>query len=162
MKIIEKFYEENKLGRIFILHIPSYIISLLGLVIILDDFQTADKDTTYLTNYGFAILIGFASICFSWARNMDREKEPKMLDEVSIAGEKSFHSAILFLMGSGIKYILINLTIYIESSAVLYCLHIFFYVIYLACFAIAYIKFESVIRDLNFLLHKRLNQKTKQ
>jgi hypothetical protein len=162
-KLLNYFYNENKIGRFFIVFIPSFLLILLGAFIIFDNFQTASKDTTYLTNYGFAILIGIASICFSWARNMNIEIEPLMISRVNIAGENSFHSAILFLIASGIKHSLVNLETYVTKQwfYVQNILHLILYIIFLICFTIAYIKFEAVIRDLNFLLYDRLNKKLK-
>lgn len=152
--------KENLLGRIFILYIPTFLVIVLGAFMIFDNFQSADKDTTYLTNYGFAILIGLASISFSWARNMDKEKEPVMLGIVSKAGENSFHSSIIFLIASGLKYSLVNLNQFLENDTIFFnIIHLILYIVFLVCFAIAYIKLESVIRELNHLLYERLNQK---
>ena len=154
-----KLLEENILGRIFILYIPSALVILLGAFVFFDSFQSADQDTTYLTNYGFAILIGLASICFSWVRNLDREKEPLMINKVTEAGENSFHSSIIFLIASGIKYSLVNLHLFISKEYFIYSpIHTFLYMIFMICFGVAYVKFESVIRELNYVLYERLNQ----
>lgn len=162
-KTLNYLYNENLIGRIFILYIPSALVILLGAFVVFDNFHRADKDTTYLTNYGFAILIGIASICFSWARNMEKENEPLMSMKVKIAGENSFHSAIIFLIASAIKYSLVNLDLFISKNwyYIYAIVHFFLYLVFLICFTIAYIKFEGVIRNLNFLLYERLNEKIK-
>lgn len=162
-KLINYFYYKRELGMMLIVFIPSILLAILFGFIVLDDFTQSSKDTTYLTNYGFAILIGISSICFSWARNMDKESEPLMLNKVSTSGENSFHCAIMFLISSAIKYSLVNLNFYIpkEWFYIYNILHTFLYCIFLLCFTIAYVKFEGVIRELNFLLYERLNLKEK-
>ena len=157
---MKKLMDENLLGRIFILYIPTFLFIALGAFLVFDNFQSADKDTTYLTNYGFAILIGLTSICFSWTRNMYNEKEPLMLAIVSKAGENSFHSSIIFLIASSLKYSLVNLNKFLDSNTIFFnIIHVILYAVFLVCFSIAYIKFESVIRELNYLLYDRLNKK---
>ncbi len=76
-----------------------------GGIFIISTFGKSTFDTTSMTNAGFAIFAGCASVCFSWGRNLeDRNLENK----INIYGEGLFLSALCFVIASLLKYILIN------------------------------------------------------
>jgi hypothetical protein len=64
-------------------------------------------DTMPITNYCFAIMGGCASICFSWARNVD-PLNTKLARQITFCGERSFLSAIVFVVASAMKYFVVH------------------------------------------------------
>jgi hypothetical protein len=68
------------------------------------ELSNFDKDTTSLTNYGFAFLVGISSLAFSWSRNIlteNKERANRILDNAV----QGFYCAIIFLLGSALKHI---------------------------------------------------------
>ncbi len=65
------------------------------------------KDTFSITNYGFAIMAAYTSICFSWTRNLDSNKDEYEIVKINSIAHRSLYSGITFLLGSLFKYIII-------------------------------------------------------
>lgn len=76
------------------------IIAFYSIFLELVNFK---KDTFGLMNYGFAIMLGLASTCFSWARNVPSkyESQAKQINDIGI---ESLYGTIVFLLGSAFKY----------------------------------------------------------
>lgn len=165
-KIIE-FFSDFKLKFIkaFSINIPLMLFLILGLSIMLSIFKNKNQDTTNLTNYGFAILIGFSSVCFSWARNMNPEKEPKMLEKISNCGEVSLLAAILFLVASLIKYCHINIDeiYFMKKIPFIYyrIINIFLELVYGICFVSAYYHTYYIFKTINNVIFNRQYKETK-
>jgi len=89
----------------------SLMMAIAGLIIgfgfLGKTFIDTDFDTTSLTSYGFAILLGCATICFSWSKTIDDE-EKKTIKDIRKYGEQCFFAAISFLIASLLKYVHIN------------------------------------------------------
>jgi hypothetical protein len=64
-------------------------------------------DTMPITNPCFAIMGACASICFSWARNVDT-LNTKLAKQITFCGERSFLSAIVFVLASALKFFVIH------------------------------------------------------
>ncbi len=92
-----KYFFIDNFDKINLVVLPNLLFGLVGASIIIYGFENIKEDTTSLTNYGFAILAGIASICFSWTRGLDIKEEPLMIARISKAGEGSLHCAIIFL-----------------------------------------------------------------
>ena len=92
------------------------ILLFLGIYIILQSFITPNKDTTALTNIGFAIFLGLASVSFGWSRAITG-KEEKTKEIVQI-GESCVDGGLCFLSASAIKFIYLNLNSIISVRSV--------------------------------------------
>lgn len=75
-------------------------VSFYAIFIELANFYS---DTFGLTNYGFAIMLGLASTCFSWARNVPPQ-DINRANEINNIALESLYAAIIFLLGSAFKY----------------------------------------------------------
>jgi hypothetical protein len=62
------------------------------------------RDTTMLTNSGFAILASMAGLAFSWSRAIQSPGAEGLRDRVCFAGERFLHAAILMILASTLKY----------------------------------------------------------
>ena len=149
------FYENYH--KIFMVIIPSVIFAILGGSILLYSFKNINEDTTYLTNYGFAILIGLSSVCFSWTRNLDKEKEPLMLKTVSASAEGFLHCAIIFLLSSVIKYGTLKIDILFgeEYNLVKTIIISTLSILYGITFTLGFFKVERNLYYINLLLYER-------
>jgi hypothetical protein len=90
--------------RLVLVRIPDILLYFLITAAVLYNFKNLKSDTTNLTNYGFAILAGMGSICFSWSRCLDSKEESVAIKKITNAGEVFFHSAVIFLIASIFKY----------------------------------------------------------
>jgi hypothetical protein len=80
-------------------------VFIAGGSFIIFTFGKSSFDTTSFTNAGFAIFAGCASVCFSWARNLE---DRAMDNKITMYGEGLFLSALCFVIASLLKYILIH------------------------------------------------------
>ena len=101
IKIIREifYWMEKSLRYILIIGIV-----VIGIVVISVELLNYENDTVKTSYYGFAIMMAYASICFSWARNQDKglEKLAKNLNELAM---DSLYYGIVFLLGSFFKYV---------------------------------------------------------
>ncbi len=153
------YYMHDNFYRINLVVLPNFLFSIVGITIVLYGFKNFKEDTTNLTNYGFAILAGIASICFSWIKVLDINKEPLMFGRVSNAAEGSFQCAITFILASALKYSSLHLEEFIPKSWTI--IYLTFYSIlgftYGICFTFGFIKVDNILSDLNKLLYERLH-----
>jgi hypothetical protein len=70
-------------------------------------FTSLTKDTTSITNGAFVIMASISSLSFSCARAIEGPPEHK--DRFAYAGERFFHSSIMVLCASIIKYTLLSI-----------------------------------------------------
>jgi hypothetical protein len=143
---MKRFYKTIQ----FLFHIFIDLgFGILVLYAIISELTNFSKDTFGLTNFGFALLLGISSICFSWARNLspDKEKEKKRL--MDNATEALF-GALIFLLASGFKFVS-----FVRDNAYLQCLESLnpkiFYIpkgLAFLCFVVAGIRFYNVIFDI--------------
>ena len=80
-------------------------IFLSGALFILITFGNTSFDTTSITNAGFAIFAGCASVCFSWARN---NEDKVIADRIKLSGERFFFSSLCFVAASLLKFIFLH------------------------------------------------------
>ncbi len=108
--------------------IMSGTVILVAVAVLSLDLFDASKDTFAFTNYGFAVMAGFSSIAFSWERNIsDKEVNYKRL--VNYVAISSLYGGIVFLLGSGLKYIYVARhdhlhLFYVDCSAIIYWLSV--------------------------------------
>lgn len=150
----------DNFNKTFLVTLPNFLFGFVGACIIIYGFKNIKEDTTSLTNYGFAILAGIASICFSWTRGLDQAKEPSMIARISKAGESSLHCAILFLLASALKYGAIHLdTLIPKSWKIIYTIvGISLTITYSVCFTLGFYKVDRVLCDINKLLYERIHK----
>ncbi len=115
-----KVFNQNEKRRInitllvygFVRSFIKYGISLCLIIVSIGVFRLAlfdiSKDTFAITNYGFAIMAAYTSICFSWTRNLDSKKEEEEIIKINSIAHRSLYSGITFLLGSLLKYIIIQ------------------------------------------------------
>src|SRR6476620_6894173 len=82
-------------------------IFLSGALFILMTFGNPSFDPTSITNAGFAVFAGCASVCFSWARNTE---DPKVAGKIKLSGERFFFSSLCFVVASLLKFITLHRT----------------------------------------------------
>lgn len=101
-------------GVLKLLIVHSFIVIYLavGGYIVTDLFITRKQETISLTYYGFAIFAVVANICFSYARTLDDRNEQTYLRGI---GERFLFSAIGFLIGSLLNYVVLNSTKYFSK-----------------------------------------------
>lgn len=111
--------------------ITIYLIAMLFGVIVffaLPYSKLIDSkfDTLPITNYCFAIMGGCASICFSWARNVDQSHK-KLMNQISFCGERCFLAAVSFVFASAMKFFVVNKEQYLKNAEpyVLFVIEIF-------------------------------------
>lgn len=92
-------------------------IFLSGALFILITFGNRSFDTTSITNAGFAIFAGCASVCFSWARNID---ERIISHKIRLSGERFFFSSLCFVVASLLKYIYLHREQLISTKILIY------------------------------------------
>ena len=117
-------------------------------------------DTFGFTNYGFAIMIGISSVCFSWARNILTIENTKALILIDL-GADSLYGAIIFLMGSAFKYAIISAKSNEFLSTMCSDFSITYYVIKglaFICFVFAVFCFNTVITDLVNIINMTRNR----
>lgn len=93
------------------------IVWFVGLYFVISLLTDYDKDTTSITNGAFALIATLAALTFSYARTIDKDDHAK--DRLIFVGERFFHSCILFLTASILKYgylSLIKTGIYLSHS----------------------------------------------
>lgn len=66
------------------------------------------RDTTLLTNIGFAMFIGISSVLFSWARSLDEKRFPKQVHALNRIAVISILGSICFIFSSLFKYIALH------------------------------------------------------
>jgi hypothetical protein len=90
------------LSRFFIILVVSFF-TVLPFLLIMQFFLNPKNDTTTITNIGFALLAGLASISFSYSKTIE-PTEVKTIKSVVYAGKQAFLSSLMFLMASAFKY----------------------------------------------------------
>ncbi len=124
--------------------------------VILDAFFRPDRDTTSLTNYGFAIFIGLASVCFGWSRAI---KGPQSdIDKIIKTGEEALNAGLIFLAASGLKYLFLNFELLttIKSIPLLHnTTKSIVNITYMACFAFGYSEGLTVVFKISLIIHQR-------
>lgn len=124
--------------------ILSYLfIVFLILISIISIFATLystivdeKKDTIYLTNIGFAVLLALGNICFSWSRALFSTASDKLRKKLNKAGAESIISAIFFLAGSFAKFTYSHNTQFLIEFNIVYG-HFIYGMAYLFCFSVA-------------------------
>lgn len=81
------------------------LIFMAGGIFILFTFGKSSFDTTSITNVGFAIFAGCASVCFAWSRVLESPADKLRIRQ---NGESLFLSALCFVIASLSKYIFIH------------------------------------------------------
>lgn len=158
-KLFKDFFIDNH-KYMFMVELPGLLISLLGTGVILFHFKNIKEDTSNITNYGFAILAGISSICFSWIKTLDKEIEPEMIKKITHVGESFFYCSILFLILSALKYSSLHLEYIIPKSFSPYYNFVYWttLVTHSFCFTYTFLKLDLVFNQLNILLFQRLNK----
>lgn len=82
--------------------VPILLLLFIGLYWTIFLFSNLKEDTTIITNAAFAITATLAALSFSCARAITDSE--KISDEVTYSGERFFHSAIILLTASLLKY----------------------------------------------------------
>lgn len=96
--------------RFAVVSFPCVLFEFIILGAILQHFENGKVDTTALTNIGFAIFAAVSSVCFSWLKSLDTEKEKLLIVNLRNCGEASFYAGILFVLASALKYTVIFYT----------------------------------------------------
>ncbi len=158
-----RYYIENY-NRINLVILPTYILGLLGFVVVIHELLNKKNDTTNITNFGFAILVGMASVCFSWIRALSQDEPDSVAHSIRKAGEMFLHSAIIFILASSLKYTSFHLDFLIPSGLTV-VINIFKYtllIVYSICFGTGFYKaFEGLI-IVNLVLYQKLHGNEKR
>jgi hypothetical protein len=148
----------SKYNKIWLIIIPDSIFIIFSINVLLYSFLNIKDDTTYLTNYCFAIIIIMASVCFSWVKVLKEEKEAKTIVVISQCGEMLLHSAVIFLLASSIKFISFHLDYMLFfSKTTIQIFSFLLHISYCYCFLMAYTKTYNAIFKINRILYERLH-----
>lgn len=114
-------------------------------------------DTTPITNIAFAILVGLASVSFSWARAIEQD-DKRLVRSIVYAGEVSLQAAIFFLMASAFKYLSLNKFEFIvqPEPPSLKVFRLIMLIASMILFLVAVTNFLGVLSNLLFVLRKRM------
>lgn len=129
-------------------------IFLSGGLFILMTFGNPSFDTTSITNAGFAVFAGCASVCFSWARNTE---DTRAAGKIKLSGERFFFSSLCFVVASLLKFITLHREELINSRILNFIRYLFPLlnilggVIFLAAYVAAW---TSIIEVLNRLVRR--------
>jgi hypothetical protein len=133
-------------------------IFLAGGIFIIFTFGKSSYDTTSITNAGFAIFAGCASVSFAWART---QTDMKDIAKIKRHGENLFLSALCFVIASLSKYIFIHRTELISDYVLDYVSFIFPVINFLGAtmFFLAYVNaWAAVLGLLRILFRKSLTR----
>lgn len=133
-------------------------IFLAGAFFIVFTFGKSSYNTTSITNAGFAIFAGCASVSFAWARNLGDQRD---IDRINRHGENLFLSALCFVMASLLKYIQINKNEIINDSILSYTSFVFpiINIVGAIMFFLAYLNaWGSILGLLRILFRKSLTR----
>ena len=94
------------------LYLPIFAFWAFVFYWIATDFMAPKKDTTIFLSVGFAMLIGLASVCFSWVKTIEEsdERAQKIKKDIKICGESFFLTALYLIIASALKYVSIRLS----------------------------------------------------
>lgn len=106
-----KLFLQNIIRSFFALLLM--LIFLAGGIFIISTFGNSSFDTTSITNVGFAIFAGCASVCFAWSRTSDFAGDTARIKHY---GESLFLSALCFVIASLSKYIFIHREKLVENG----------------------------------------------
>jgi hypothetical protein len=95
-----------KVTRFFVFDLPPLLFVCVGIYYVFTLLISLSKDTTDITNASFAILATFASLSFSCSRAIEGSEDK---DKLAYAGERFFHSSVLCLIASVLKYVSLSL-----------------------------------------------------
>ncbi len=99
---------------------PIFIILIVGMYYQVILFSNLKIDTTSITNTFFAICATLSALSFSYCRTIDESNEEKKL--LREAGEDFFHSSILLICASIIKYAILSFD---ENNIVSFLINIY-------------------------------------
>jgi hypothetical protein len=143
---------------IFINRYPLAILIILVMLVLLGFifFIVGANSSVILqiTNFAFAILLGLASVCFSWVRTFD-SPENKIAISIRQSGELSLLAAILFLIASALNYLLSSFISTNNSSLISTMIFTIIKWTVLLIFFIAANIFLKVLARLLLVLRKR-------
>jgi len=80
-------------------------LAAVGFVYATNLFFNYRSDTTNVTNAAFVIMASLAALGFSFARVVESEE---LRNRITFAGERLLHGAILVLVASMLKYVMIS------------------------------------------------------
>ncbi|MBC9910573.1 hypothetical protein [Chitinophaga varians] len=157
--LLNKSADTITFDGLLIIWIPLIFMLIIGCFFLLEDFYNPVKDTTNVTNIGFAVLAGISSLSFSWAGRLDRQTESQLHDDIVRFGALAFHAALIFITASGLKYIHIHID---NSKPFQRWLgeYVIRYV-YMFSFFFAFEKTIFSVTGLNKLLYRKLKIKKK-
>ena len=89
----------------FVYKAPLVLLAAVGYVYATQLFINYRSDTTNVTNAAFAIMASLAALGFSFARVVESEE---LRNRITFAGERLLHGAILVLVASLLKYLMIG------------------------------------------------------
>ena len=81
---------------------PVAIFSAVAIVYVVDVFYRAAEDTTAITNAAFGVSATLAALSFGAARAVGEKADDR--DLFLFAGERFFHTALVVILGSIVKY----------------------------------------------------------
>lgn len=97
----------------FIYKTPVALIGLIGYVYGASLILNYQKDTTLVTNAGFAIIATLSALSFSFARVIETEQ---LKDRVMYGGERFLHGAIFIIVGSILKYLVLSALLVLDET----------------------------------------------
>jgi len=89
----------------FVYKAPLVLLAAVGFVYATNLFFNYRSDTTNVTNAAFVIMASLAALGFSFARVVESEE---LRNRITFAGERLLHGAILVLVASMLKYVMIS------------------------------------------------------
>ncbi len=108
--IVKKIWKTIIAINYFIItKLPMVIILFIGLFYTRYLFINVSEDTTIITNIAFGIVVSLSALSFSCSRAILDSKKDKELFQ--FAGEKLFHSGLMLITASKMKYTLLEIKV---------------------------------------------------
>ncbi|MGN6567657.1 MAG: hypothetical protein ACTHJ0_06880 [Flavipsychrobacter sp.] len=152
-----RFYQNFKRNpnKFFWVTLPILLYEIWVVILIGSYFADEKKNTLGITSAAFAICISISSICFSWVKTLDAEKEIKDISIIKTTGEISLTIGIMFILATALKY---GATVIPTNKNRSIFFTILFYALkstYLFLFAITFFLTGKIMGNLLSLLYDR-------
>lgn len=111
-KILQKipfhkiFWEVWNIYQVSFLIITTLAFGIFCIYALIFEFWNLNKNNFILTNYAFVILLGLASICFSWSKSLPIPDVVRA-KRIYRNGIDALNAAIMLLLGAGFKYVIL-------------------------------------------------------
>ena len=141
--------------KAFWIGLPVFMYEACVIWLVWQYFYDPKKDTFSLTSIGFAMCISVSSVCFSWLKTLDSEKEKHYIDRIKKCGEISFGIGILFVLATALKYGVITYNAKDYKGWYFHMISILMGISSVFSFMLAFFKSGKIIKEILSIIYDR-------